>query len=257
MADGVKLPGNFHHFHDNFTPAPRSEDGIIIFTSLMQSETFDETVFTTIGTDLFEFVETESHPSPQTPDTTSQPSTPTAFINDLSMQSSIVEVMWRQAVPGFESMNSFIDVGLFRVQTEKDIVDEFSLVVDLVLGMLDSPSGQEEEDWLTFEPSVEGDWLVDDLEDEDWGSGTFSGTVYKASIIGTLDGYNQYQDQLEVMEERTDIVDATLDETTGRARYFTCYNNGRYHIIRIEALNLDESFHLKTVDITPVPAGRV
>lgn len=257
LADGNKLPGNFHHFHDNFTPPPRSEDGVIIFTSLAQTETFDEDVFTTIGTDLFEFVEVESHPSPQTPDITSQPSTATAFINDLSMQASIVEVMWQQAVPAFQSMNSFIDVGLFRVQTQEDVVDEFTLVNDVVLGMLDSPSGQEEEDWLTFTPDIEEDWLVDNLEDEDWGVGIFSGTVYKASIIGSLDGYNQYQDQFEIMEERIDLVDATLDETTGRARYFTCYNNGTYHIIRIEALELDESFHLKTIDITPVPAGRV
>ncbi len=184
-------------------------------------------------------------------------SSPTRFIDDLSMQSSLITVGWRQFTPAFEAMDSFIDVGLFRVQTPEDVVDEFSLVNDVVIGMLDSPTGQDTEDWLTFVPDLEEDWLVDDLEDEDWGVGIFSGTVYKASIIGSLDGYNQYQDQLEVLEERGDIVDATLDEITGRARYFTCYNNGTYHIIRIEALLLGESFYLKVVDITPKPAGRV
>lgn len=254
---GVKLPTNFHHFHENFTPPARSEDGVIIFTSLVQLETFDETVFTVIGTDLYEFTEINSFPSPATPDDISQDSTLTSFINDLSMQSSLLEMGWRQVTPNFVSIDSFIDVGLFRVNTQEDKVDEFSLVTDVIIGMLDSPTGQVLEDWLTFTPGIEEDWLNDDLVNEDWGVGIFSGTVYTASIIGSLDGYVQYQDQFSILEERTDIVDDELDETTGRARYFTSYNNGTYHIIRIEALQLDESFHLKTIDITPVSAGRV
>ncbi len=182
---------------------------------------------------------------------------PTLMISDLSGQSSLLEIGWRQVTPNFQTMDSFIDVGLFRVNTQEDVVDEFSLVNDVVVGMIETPDGQIEEDWLTIIPDFEEDWLVDDLENEDWGFGIFSGTVYQASIIGSLDGYNQYQDQFELMEERLDIVDASIDETTGRARYFTCYNNGTYHIIRIEALELDESFHLKVMDITPIIAGRV
>ena len=182
---------------------------------------------------------------------------PTRFITDVSLQSSIITVGWQQTTPIFSPMDSTVDVGLFRVNTEEDIVDEFSLVTDLIVGMLESPIGQDAEDWLIFFPDAEEDWLVDDLEDEDWGVGIFSTTVYDASIIGSLDGYNQYQDQFEILEERADIVDAELDETTGRSRYFTCYNNGTYHIIRIEALLIGESFHLKVVDMTPRPAGRV
>ena len=52
----------------------------------------------------------------------------------------------------------------------------------------------------------------------------------------------------------TDIVDLKT-KTTGRARYFTCYNNGIFHILRIEALQQDESFHLKTLDLKPVSVG--
>ena len=182
---------------------------------------------------------------------------PTLMISDLSGQSALLEIGWRQVTPNFQTMDSFIDVGLFRVNTQEDVVDEFSLVNDVIVGMIETPDGQIEEDWLTIIPDFEEDWLVDDLENEDWGFGIFSGTVYQASIIGSLDGYNQYQDQFELMEERTDIVDESIDETTGRARYFTCYNNGTYHTIRIEALELDESFHLKVMDITPIIAGRV
>ncbi len=256
-AEGERLPGNFHYFTDNFTPPVRSEDGVKIMTSIAQLETIDETFFVTFGTDLFEFTEIGSHPSPATPDNTQQSSTATSFINDLSAQSSLVEMGWMQFTSVFGSIDSFVEVGLYRVQTEEDEPDEFTLITDVVIGMLEQPSGQEFEDWLNFDPDTSEDWLTDDLEDEDWGAGVFSGTEYLAKIIGTLDGYNQFQDQAETLEERTDIVDAAKDETTGRARYFTCYNNGTYHIIRIEALNADESFHLKTTDIMPIPAGRV
>jgi len=59
------------------------------------------------------------------------------------------------------------------------------------------------------------------------------------------------------MEEREDIVDASKFETTGKVKYFTCYNNGFYHIVRVEALNVDESFHLKTMDLPLKQAGQL
>ncbi len=254
--DADKLPNNFHYFHENFTPPTRTRNSITFFTSYIQLETFDETPFSN-GTSLYEFTEIESTPSPQTPDDIMQASTLTAFKFDLSMQSSIVEVAWKQFTPIFGTIDSFIEVGPFRVQTEEDEADEFTLLNDLVIGMLEAPPVIKSEDWLEFAPDVDEDWLNDDLEDEDWGSGVFTSTDYIAKIIGSLDSYNVFQDQEEILEERTDIVDADIDETTGRARYFTCYNNGIYHIIKIEALNINESFHLKTVDLDLIPAGRV
>ncbi len=255
--EGERLPDNFHFFTDNFTPPARSEDGIKIMTSFAQLETIDETQFVSFGTDLFEFTEIGSFPSPATPDDTSQPSTPTSFINDLSAQSSLVEMGWKQFTSIFGSIDAFIDVGLYQIITEADLTDELSIVYDVAIGMLDSPSGQEFVDWLTFVPDISEDWLNDTLEAEDWGVGVFSGTVYSADIIGSLDGENQFQDQRETLEERTDIVDAKKDETTGKIKYFTCYNNGVYHIIKIEALKIDESFHLKITEMAPQPAGRV
>lgn len=258
--DPTRLADNFHFYHEVFTPPIRSENGVYIATSLVQLETFDETVFTTLGTDIYEYTEINSAPSPATPDSTYQASeldSPNRMVFDLSAQSSLVEMGWKLYTPILKSINSFVDIGLFREQTEDNDVDEFTLIADVGIGMLEAPSGQTIEDWLILTPDAEEDWLTDDLEDEDWGAGIFSGTVYQTDIIGTLDGYNQYQDQREVLEERMDIVNADLDETTGRVRYFTCYNNGIYHIINIRAENIDESFHLKTLEINPIPAGRV
>lgn len=256
-TDPTKLLGNFHFYHTDFTPPVRIEDGIYICTTVGQLETFDETFFTTFGTDLFEYTETNSYPSPATADSIYQASTSTSFIFDLSAQSSLIQMGWKQYTPIFGSIDSFIEVGLYRVRTEEDKPGEFTLVTDVAIGMLDTPSGQQFVDWLTFLPDIEEDWLTDNLEDEDWGAGVFSGTVYISKIMGSLDGYNQFQDQLAILEERTDIVDADVDETTGRVRYFTCYNNGVWHILRIEALDIDQSFHLKTTEIAPIPAGLV
>ncbi len=256
-VDANKLPTNFHYFNENIILSTNQNDSTTMFISYIQLETFDETPFVANGTGLYEYTEITSFPSPQTPDDTAQASTLTAFKFDLSMQSSIVDVAWQQFTPIFGTIDSSIDVGLFRVQTEEDQADEFTLLNDLVIGMLEAPPVIKSEDWLEFAPDIEEDWLNDDLEDDDWGVGLFTFTDYVATIIGSLDGYNQYQDQKEILEERADIVDADIDETTGRARYFTCYNNGIYHIIRIDALNIDESFHLKTVDLDLIPAGRV
>ncbi len=256
-VDADKLPTNFHYFTSDFTPPTRNSPTENIMTSYIQLETFDETVFTVNGTDLYEYTEIGSFPSPATPDDIQQDSTLTEFVFDLNAQSSLVELGWMQFTSIFGTIDAFIDVGLWRAQTEEDEPDEFTLINDVVIGMLEAPGISEFIDWLGFDPDVNEDWLNDNLDNEDWGVGIFTFTDYVATIIGSLDGYNQYQDQLEIMEERTDIVIAEEDETTGRARYFTCYNNGTYHIIRMEAFEIAESFHLKTIDIDPVPAGRV
>jgi len=257
-STGAKLPGNMHLFHTDYFIPSRIVDTIAFYPTVIQMETFDESVFIA-GSGLYEFGDVETYISPATPILTEQASealTPVLYKNDLNMQAALACPIWALRTPIFGSVDSFIDVGLFAQKTELDNVDEMTLVTDVNIGMLESPSGQIFEDWLTFEPELMVDWL-DDASDEDWGAGVFSGTVYISTIIGSLDGENTFQDQLEIMEEREDIVDADLFETTGKVKYFTCYNNGFYHIVRIEALNVDESFHLKTLDLLLKQAGQI
>jgi len=257
-STGVKLPGNMHLFHSDYFIPGRIADGITFYSTVIQMETFDEGALQA-GSGLYEFGDGEVYISPATPVLTEQASellSPALYKNDLNMQASIIDVGWVLRTPIFGSVDSFIDVGLFAQKTELDNADEMTLVTDVNIGMLESPSGQLFEDWLFFVPDIEEDWL-DDASDEDWGAGVFSGTVYVATIIGSLDGENVFQDQLEIMDEREDIVDASLFETTGKVKYFTCYNNGFYHIVRIEALDADESFHLKTMDVPLKQAGQL
>jgi len=258
-AVGNELPGNMHLFHTDYDIPTRIDSGVHLYASVIQMETFDESTLL-VDSGLYEFVDGDVFISPSTPVVTEQASddtvSPVLYKNDLNMQAAIIVPSWHLRTPTFGSVDAFIDVGLFAQKTEFDNVDEITLVTDVNIGMLETPSGQTFVDWLTFVPEVEEDWL-DDASDEDWGAGIFSGTVYDATIVGSLDGENTFQDQLEMLEERTDIVDAVNSETTGKVRYFTCYNNGFYHIVKIEALNIDESFHLKTMDMLLKPAGQL
>jgi len=255
--NGDKLPGNFHLFHIDFEGKSRFEQGVAICVSNIQMETFDESVFQ-VGSNLYEFDVLLTYLSPSTAITTEQVSvlgTPNLIKNDLNMQGGISMVGWKQYANEFQSIDASIDVGLFAAKTELLFSDEMTLVTDLALGMPAPPDGQMSEDWFTFQPDISVDWLNDVLSDEDYGAGAASGVVYDAEIIGTLDGTNTFQDQREALEERDDIVDASLDENTGDVKHFICYNNGVYHIIRINALEVDQSFFLRIVDLQMKPGG--
>jgi len=256
--DGAKLPSNFHLFHESLDIPSRIVNGVTIFATHGQLATIDEGQFT-LGSDLYEYTGVAEHISPQTVVEVHQASiigTPNLMITDTWGQFAIIEMNWKQYTPIFGSINSFIDIGLFRFAVDETEAAEMSLITEIIIGMLDDPAEEEFEDWLTFTPETNEDWLNDDLPDEDWGIDIFTFTNYKATIIGSLDGYRQFANQSQILEERTDVVDEESD-TTGRSKYFTCYNNGVYHIIRIEALAVEQSFHLKVIDIEPKPAGVV
>lgn len=253
---GERLPINFYHYHEDLAIPSRVENLNTIFSTHMQMSSIDETVFRD-DTNLYEYKIVREHISPSTIIEVHQASSlgsPNIMRSDMWMQAGLAELDWAQYSPILGSINSFIDVGLFRFPADETEAAEITLMSEVVIGMIQDPGLQESEDWLTFSPDTEEDWLNNTLPDEDWGIEIFTSTNYIASIIGSLDGYQQFSDQIEIMEERTDIVVAP-SETTGRSKYFTCYNNGVYHIIRIEALEQDQSFHLKVIDLEPNMAG--
>lgn len=139
------------------------------------------------------------------------------------------------------TINSYIEVGLYRVGENEDS-DEFSLIPKLTIN---APN---------YGDIVVEDWnLLDGSEDwnllsgaEDWGSGAFGAVDFDTYIKGSLDGYSQFEDQYEELE---------LTDQTQQARYYSCYNNGIYHTVRIEALAERQSFYIKGLDVTLRTAG--
>lgn len=258
-GSGVELPANMSLFHEPYFIPARIDADVVICPTVMQMETFNPSIFIA-GSGLYEYVDLVTSISPATALDIEQASVdgdPAIAKNDLNFQDGVTFPGWKLRTPTFGSIDSFIDVGLFATKTELGDVDELTLITDVALGMLEAPAGQEFEDWFLTSPEEEEDWLNDDLSDEDWGAGIFVSTDYVATIIGSLDGENVYQDQIEVMGERIGIVREEANETTGKVRYYTCYNNGFYHIIRIEALEVDKSFHLKTLDTLLKPIGHI
>lgn len=154
----------------------------------------------------------------------------------------------------FGSVDAFIDVATFRYVDERH-VDRMAYITDVAIGMIESPTLQEFEDYQALVADVVEDWATLPDQDEDWGAGIFSGVVYNAQLLGTLDGYNVFENQQEDLTEIN--PDPILNATVTRNRFFDTYTSGIYFITRINALNIGESFHLKFLELSGNLGGRL
>ncbi len=148
------------------------------------------------------------------------------------------------------SLNSFIEVGLFRF-TDEEANDQLSFVTNVAISCLDiaSSTGSIFDDWLNDYPSdIFEDWFAEAESFEDWGEGVVSGSVYLQQIRGSLDGYETFEDQL-----------VTLDEVQidGKTKFCTCANAGLFESIILNALAVGESYHLKTLELNGMIGGRL
>jgi hypothetical protein len=69
---------------------------------------------------------------------------------------------------------------------------------------------------------------------------------HKLEVIGTLDGVTEFL-----------TATPTLVSFTQGARYYTCSVIGVWHIVDVSAVDVGESFHIKTFEINIVDAGRM
>lgn len=210
--------GELYLYHQEMDIPSRLVDGVHIATSNIYMPENNETFFDTVGGSSGAYTTLDGEPT-------------------------------GNYLPAYESVNSFIDIGLFRF-VEQQAPNEMSIVTEVAIGQ-DSEAVLvfEEEDWNAL--TGEEDWNILTGE-EDWGFDIVATVDYVASILGTVDGKNVWEDQQEVMQRHQhtdkDSGGNTLEKL--ETQYFICYNNGIYHIIRISAQNVGESFHLKTLDIS-------
>lgn len=142
-----------------------------------------------------------------------------------------------------EGLNSAIEVGTFRLQ-ENQYPDELSLMTNVAIGISNNGSGAEQEDWLASADVVE-DWMV--LSDqEDYGADFGSSAAYQVSILGYNDG--------NVVNSSEPL---TLSHDTPSVEYYTCFNTAVFHRIRIEAISVNETFHLRYLELSGSVAGRL
>lgn len=144
----------------------------------------------------------------------------------------------------FGPMNSFIEVGLFRIM-DQQYADYLSYMTDFILGTDTTPAGQIYNDWL--EGDSVNDWLLGD-DKRDWGSDVYDIVDFGISVKGSLDGITTFYDQ---------EIEPILHTDDGNMRLYTLTCNGMYFSIKLTALEVQQSFHLKLLEPSLTLGGRL
>lgn len=179
----------------------------------------------------------------------------TVFDKSLFSDTGLYDTNNAIVVRDIGSLNSYIDIGLFRLLDEKES-DVLSAITDVIIGQSAQADTSEVVNYNTLPTIVENWNTITPDEFEDWGQGLADGVIYVAKALGTLDGVKQFADQLETLTQVTDIDEVNTDENENTL-YFTCDNTGIFHIIRVEALLTGHSFHMKFVQPTLRNLGRL
>lgn len=238
----------FLYYSDDLPTVSRYENGTIIFSSGMRI--YDYPLYRLQeGVGLYDF---NNNPVYSDMSTASE-GISEKIGNDLTFRNLMkggngfvlyIPKLW-QRIQG--SIDSYIDVGIYRM-SENQASDEISLVGQVMIGTDELGVQAVTEDWNIISPNVEEDWLNDELIDEDWGFGIASGTDFVAKLVGTVDGENPFNYDYELLKEYYQA---------NKARYYPANTEGIYHIIRIEALLMAQSFHLKLQELSGMIVGRL
>lgn len=227
--------------------AARLDNGGYIFGTDMRLSVLDETFFSVAG--LQERVSVEGVFSLETTVedwTEAVETSPIIFTTNMSMLTRLVEVVWRPYQRQFIGLDSSITVGPFRV-TAGERHDELSLLLGLTIGTKATASDVTDiDDWQLSLIDIIDDWELGPEEIEDWGLGLLSSSEFDLTVTGSLDSYNIFEDQEENPE---------LELETENSKYFTCYNNGIYHILKLETVEVGEFFELQILDLNLIPSG--
>lgn len=155
------------------------------------------------------------------------------------MAAGIIYSDYTLANRNYRTIDSYAIVGLIRF-SDGEFHDRMSTVSGFSIG-----TGIQTtfvyEDWNEIADGLsDEDWNADS-GDEDWGSNFPTNNQFKLQITGTIDGTTVYNNQ------QFDLDPAFSFERSLEYRQ-TC--TGVFHYIKITANELDESFHLKLIDIS-------
>ena len=146
----------------------------------------------------------------------------------------------------FNSVDSFANLGLYRF-TDEEFPDRLSEITNLSLGT-DAQAGIIEYIDYMEEPDLVVDWATATSGAEDWGPDFPSSNVFGITVTGTLDGHTTFgTNQIVPLAE-------FIDE---KAIFYSLTASGIYHIVGVTALGLNESFHIKTAEISGFLGGRL
>lgn len=151
-------------------------------------------------------------------------------------------------VPPASSLNSYVEIGLLR-WAEQKYDDELSEVTNVKLSVDNFPGNQVFIDYNNVAVGITIDYnnvMTDTFED--WGIGVLSAAIFTPYIIATNDGFTTWNDQEEQLN---------LSVDAGDDKYYTCFNSGIFHTIRLEALAVNTTFHLRLMELSGTVGGRL
>lgn len=151
-------------------------------------------------------------------------------------------------VPPQIGANSFVHLGPFRFVEQKE-ADETSAISTLIIGTSAVASGLViTEDWLV-DPGAE-DWLdlINPDTFEDWGGDLRAQDSFDLDLMATDDGVNQQIQGLERL--------LPLENIGAEYQYSPAGFSSIFHRVHISALNPNQSFSIKFVNIAGHITGR-
>lgn len=152
-------------------------------------------------------------------------------------------------------LNSILELGPFRFVEQKES-DETSMITTLVLGLSEADTGLLVEiDMALITADVDMATLVDVLGDDifiDMGEGMDDSDDFSLELLGNDDG-SAYPGA--PIESKPEALDPIIDRGSTK-QYSPMGYSYIYHRIRLKALEIDEKFAVKFVDISGQLTGR-
>jgi len=230
----------------------RINDGTLICTTRGQFSTTSKLLFSTTGV-YYKYAQIQSFIDPEdlTADEKASALSGTTLIfkTHTTFSAGITEITTRIQERQYATLDSSVTIGPIRLSNQQDI-DRYSYMTNLSLGTLGSAIGDSGEDWNSnteYPTTVTEDWL--NLTGvEDWGGNAVSGVNYDISLIATLDAKTPIEDYTPVIEPV---------HSTTETDFYACDSMAIYHLIKVDALEAGQNYHVKTLDLSFNVGGRL
>lgn len=243
----TERPETGYFYHTDFDMPSRRMEDVYFFTTIMNGSAETESDFVGFDSGFYDYgiIEEGTFDIDDENDIASEMGDPIIFKSDMTAAfNSGTWAPFKTSVDQ-ESLAAYVKFGLFRFD---ELKNDDQLGEILSLSVHSGPIPGSEEDWLTA--SGEEDFLTSTLPDEDWGFGVDSGDDYDLILTGTTDGKTIYLDHQYTLNNI-----ANSNERVRRYPGNMC--KGIFHDILINALGDNQTFHIKTLEVSGFGAGRI
>lgn len=143
-------------------------------------------------------------------------------------------------------LDSIVQLGYVRGRGDQ-ANDQMTEVIQVFIGSsISGEPGQVSIDFNLIPPTIPPPDVEDIIDAEDFAVDNMNYVNHGLRVIGTLDGHEPF------LAEIPELV--AFDKG---GRHFSCGVPGIWHILELTAVEIGEAFHLKSLEITAVDAGKM